>query len=80
MINLEIDEKLLIERISVRWIHKAYGRSYHTKFNPPKVVGVDDLTGEPLMQRADDTADKLKTRLDEFHNKTKPVLDYYGVY
>ena len=79
VINLEIDDKLLIERISGRWIHKASGRSYHVKFNPPKVAGKDDITGEPLMQRADDTADKLKTRLDEFHSKTKPVLDYYGM-
>mmetsp|Transcript_35101 Transcript_35101/g.35737 ORF Transcript_35101/g.35737 Transcript_35101/m.35737 type:complete len:240 (+) Transcript_35101:57-776(+) len=78
VINLQIDDSLLIERVTGRLIHKASGRTYHRTFNPPKVPGVDDVTGEPLMQRGDDTADKLKIRLDEFHNKTTPVLKYYS--
>eukprot|EP01041_Mallomonas_annulata_P003628 gene3628-7225_t len=78
VINLEIDDNLLIERVTGRLIHKSSGRTYHRTFNPPKVAGMDDVTGEPLMQRGDDTAEKLKTRLEEFHNKTKPVLQYYA--
>ena len=60
-----------------RLIHKASGRSYHTIFNPPKVPGKDDVTGEPLMHRGDDNANSLKTRLQSYHSQTAPVLDYY---
>jgi len=77
VINLEIPDSLLIERVTGRLIHKSSGRTYHRTFNPPKTPGLDDVTGEPLMQRGDDTEEKLKTRLDEFHSKTTPVLNYY---
>ena len=77
VINLSIDDDLLIRRITGRLIHAASGRSYNIWFNPPKVEGKDDLTGEPLYKRGDDTEDKLKARLEEFHSKTKPVLEYY---
>ena len=77
VINLEIDDQILIKRITGRLVHAASGRSYNIFFNPPKVPGIDDVTGEPLMKRGDDTEDKLKNRLDEFHNKTTPVLEYY---
>ena len=66
-----------MERIEGRWIHAASGRSYHTKFSPPKVPGVDDVTGEPLTKRKDDNATTLKSRLDAFHQQTQPVIDYY---
>ncbi|KAF2583582.1 hypothetical protein F2Q68_00002185 [Brassica cretica] len=69
---------LPLERITGRWIHPSSGRSYHTKFAPPKVPGVDDVTGEPLIQRKDDNADVLRSRLDAFHKQTQPVIDYYA--
>jgi adenylate kinase len=78
VINLEIDDELLVRRITGRLIHAPSGRSYNIYFNPPKVAGIDDLTGEPLIKRGDDTEDKLRARLDEFHSKTTPVLEYYG--
>lgn len=78
VVNLHIDDQLLIKRVTGRLIHAASGRTYNTFFSPPLVEGVDDVTGEPLMKRGDDTEAKLQIRLDEFHNKTKPVLDYYG--
>ena len=76
-INFEIDDSLLVERISGRRVHPASGRSYHTKFNPPKVPGKDDITGEPLIQRKDDNPDTLVKRLGAFHKQTQPVIDYY---
>jgi adenylate kinase len=78
VINLSIDDNLLIKRVTGRLIHPSSGRAYNIYFNPPKVEGKDDVTGEPLVKRGDDTEDKLKTRLNEFHSKTKPVLAYYG--
>jgi len=77
VVNLEIDDELLVKRVTGRLVHPASGRSYNIYFNPPKVAGKDDLTGEPLIHRGDDTEDKLRTRLQEFHAKTTPVLDHY---
>lgn len=77
VLNFEIADSILEERITGRWIHPASGRSYHTKFAPPKVVGKDDITGESLIQRKDDNAEVLKSRLEAFHKQTKPVIDYY---
>ncbi|OIT31396.1 PREDICTED: adenylate kinase 4 [Nicotiana attenuata] len=78
VLNFAIDDAILEERITGRWIHPSSGRSYHTKFQPPKVPGVDDITGEPLIQRKDDTAEVLKSRLDAFHRQTEPVINYYS--
>ncbi|XP_022135160.1 adenylate kinase 4-like [Momordica charantia] len=78
VLNFSIDDSILEERITGRWIHPSSGRSYHTTFAPPKVAGVDDVTGEPLIQRKDDTAAVLKSRLEAFHKQTKPVIDYYS--
>jgi adenylate kinase len=78
VVNLTIDDDLLVKRITGRLIHPASGRSYNMYFNPPKKAGVDDVTGEPLVKRGDDTEEKLTVRLQEFHDKTKPVLEYYG--
>jgi adenylate kinase len=78
VIALTVPDSILEERITGRWIHKASGRSYHTKFAPPKVAGLDDETGEPLIQRKDDTAEKLKARLQQYHAETVPVLAHYG--
>lgn len=74
---MEIDDSLLLERITGRRVHKNSGRSYHIKFNPPKVDGVDDITGEPLIQRPDDNEETMKTRLEAFHAQTKPIIGHY---
>lgn len=78
VIQFKLDDSVLVERIEGRRIHKASGRSYHIKFNPPKVAGKDDVTGEDLIQRADDNADALKKRLSEYHEKTNPVAAHYA--
>mmetsp|Transcript_15450 Transcript_15450/g.22979 ORF Transcript_15450/g.22979 Transcript_15450/m.22979 type:complete len:239 (+) Transcript_15450:28-744(+) len=77
VVNLEIDDDLLVKRITGRWIHPSSGRSYNTYFNPPKQAGKDDITGEPLTKRGDDTAEKLTQRLKVFHSQTQPVIDFY---
>ena len=78
VLDFQIPDEVLVERIEGRWIHAKSGRSYHTKFSPPKVPGVDDVTGEPLTKRKDDNAATLKSRLDAFHAQTQPVIDYYN--
>ncbi|KAG6476688.1 adenylate kinase 4-like [Zingiber officinale] len=78
VLNFAIDDAILEERITGRWIHPPSGRTYHTKFAPPKVPGIDDVSGEPLIQRKDDTAEVLKSRLESFHRQTEPVIDYYA--
>jgi len=76
-VELQIDDGLLVSRITGRLIHPASGRSYHKVFNPPKENMKDDVTGEPLIQRSDDTADVLKKRLATYHDQTSPVVSYY---
>ncbi|KAJ3129523.1 Adenylate kinase 2, mitochondrial, partial [Nowakowskiella sp. JEL0407] len=76
-VELQIDDSLLVARITGRWIHPASGRSYHKLFNPPKVDGKDDITGEPLIQRSDDNAQALTKRLESYHKSTTPVVGYY---
>merc|ERR1712012_748370 len=77
VLEFKVDEEQLIERIEGRRIHQASGRSYHIKFNPPKVEGKDDVTGEDLMHRKDDTREALVTRMKSYNDKTSPILDYY---
>ena len=77
VIYLKILEEQIIERMSGRRIHLASGRSYHITFNPPKVDGKDDLTGEDLIQRSDDKPDVIKKRLEVYFNETEPMLDFY---
>lgn len=76
-VELQIDDALLVARITGRLIHPASGRSYHTTFNPPKQAMKDDVTGEPLIQRSDDNAEALKKRLVTYHQQTTPVVGYY---
>jgi len=76
-IELQIDDGLLVSRITGRLVHPVSGRSYHRIFNPPKEEMKDDVTGEPLIQRSDDNADTLKKRLSTYHAQTGPVVDYY---
>ena len=79
LIVLSIADEILEERICGRWIHKPSGCVYHTKFNPPKSAGKDDMTGEPLSQRPDDTKEALPGRLAEYRAKTLPILKHYKV-
>jgi adenylate kinase len=76
-VELVIDDNLLVSRITGRLIHQSSGRTYHQTFNPPKVPGKDDVSGEPLIQRPDDNAEILKKRLITYHQQTAPVVDYY---
>ncbi|EHY61282.1 adenylate kinase [Exophiala dermatitidis] len=76
-IELQIDDGLLVSRITGRLIHPASGRTYHKVFNPPKEPMKDDVTGEPLIQRTDDNAETLKKRLATYHQQTAPVVGYY---
>ncbi|KAK0267811.1 adenylate kinase [Friedmanniomyces endolithicus] len=76
-IELQIDDSLLVARITGRLIHPASGRSYHKIFNPPKANMTDDITGEPLIQRSDDNEATLTKRLGTYHDQTGPVTDYY---
>ncbi|KAF0716429.1 Aste57867_2853 [Aphanomyces stellatus] len=78
VVNFNIPDQVLVERISGRRIHSASGRSYHVKFNPPQVEGIDDVTGEPLIQRKDDNVATLGARLEAFHKQTQPVIDFYA--
>ncbi|GAA5937491.1 hypothetical protein JCM1841_006168 [Sporobolomyces salmonicolor] len=75
--QLLVDDNLLVSRITGRLIHPASGRSYHKEFAPPKKPMTDDITGEPLIQRSDDTAETLYKRLDTYHKQTGPVAEYY---
>ena len=77
---LEIDVPFsdIIERMSGRRSHPASGRTYHVKFNPPKVAGFDDVTGEPLIQREDDKEETVKKRLEVYAAQTRPLVDYYS--
>jgi len=78
VVEFKVPDQVLVERICGRWIHPASGRSYHEKFAPPKVAGIDDETGEELIKRKDDNAETLTKRLTAFHAQTKPVVDYYA--
>lgn len=77
VINLEIPNDTIIERISDRWIHPASGRVYNYSYKPPKTRGVDDLTGEPLVQRDDDRPETVLRRLNKYDEDTRPLVEYY---
>jgi len=76
-VELQIEDSLLVSRITGRLVHPGSGRSYHKEFSPPKVPMKDDITGEPLIQRSDDNAAALTTRLATYHKQTAPVVNYY---
>jgi adenylate kinase len=78
VLEIDVPDDLIVERMSGRRSHPASGRVYHTKFNPPKVEGVDDVTGEPLVQRDDDKEETVKKRLQVYHNQTEVLLGYYN--
>jgi adenylate kinase len=78
VVEFEVPEQEIIERMSGRRVHPASGRSYHLTFNPPKVAEQDDLTGEPLVQRDDDKEETVRHRLTVYQNQTRPLVDYYS--
>ncbi len=77
VVEIQVDDAEIIKRMSGRRIHPASGRSYHVIFNPPKVENCDDITGEPLIQRDDDSQETVKKRLDVYHDQTAPLISYY---
>ncbi|MCW8923749.1 MAG: adenylate kinase [Gammaproteobacteria bacterium] len=77
VVEIDVDDAEIIKRMSGRRVHLASGRTYHVIFNPPKVEGKDDETGEDLIQRDDDQEDTVKKRLDVYHEQTEPLIGYY---
>jgi adenylate kinase len=77
VLEIAVDDSEIIRRISGRRVHPGSGRSYHTVYAPPKVAGIDDLTGEPLMQRDDDKEETVRNRLHVYWTQTRPLVDYY---
>jgi len=78
VLEIDVPFDAIIERMSGRRVHVASGRTYHVKFNPPKVAGKDDETGEDLIQREDDKEETVKKRLDVYSAQTRPLVDYYS--
>ena len=78
VLEIDVPDTAIIERMSGRLFHAASGRSYHLKFNPPKVAGHDDATGDPLIQRDDDKEETVRKRLDVYQSQTRPLVDYYA--
>ncbi|MCT6875673.1 adenylate kinase [Frischella perrara] len=77
VLEFDVPNEVIIDRMSGRRVHSASGRVYHVKYNPPKQEGIDDITGEPLTTRKDDHEDIVKKRLVEYHELTKPLISYY---
>jgi adenylate kinase len=80
VIEVDVPEDEIIERISGRRVHPGSGRVYHTRFNPPKVEGLDDVTGEPLVQRDDDREETVRKRLQVYRDQTRPLVEYYSTW
>ena len=78
VLEIDVPFDAIIDRMSGRRAHVSSGRTYHVKFNPPKVEGHDDVTGEPLIQREDDKEETVKKRLDVYSAQTRPLVDYYS--
>jgi adenylate kinase len=78
VVEIDVPDEEIIRRMSGRRVHLASGRTYHVVFNPPKVAGVDDVTGEPLIQRDDDREETVKARLKVYHDQTEPLIHYYS--
>lgn len=78
VLEMDVPDEEIIMRMGGRRVHPASGRTYHVKFNPPKVEGRDDLTGEPLVQREDDREETVRERLEVYRAQTRPLVEYYG--
>lgn len=77
VIEIAVDDEEIIKRISGRRVHPGSGRVYHIEYNPPKQKGIDDVTGEPLVQRDDDQEAIIRKRLEVYHQQTEPLIDFY---
>ncbi|TBW57877.1 adenylate kinase [Marinobacter halodurans] len=77
VVEIAVDDEEIVTRLSGRRVHEASGRIYHVKYDPPKVEGKDDETGEPLIQRNDDSEETVRNRLRIYHEQTAPLVDYY---
>ena len=78
VMEIDVPDEEIIKRMSGRRVHTASGRTYHVVFNPPKVAGKDDVTGEDLIQREDDKEETVKKRLEVYHSQTKPLVEFYS--
>ncbi len=78
VVELKVADSEIINRMSGRRVHLDSGRTYHVKFNPPKINGKDDITGEPLIQRDDDKEETVKKRLQVYHSQTSPLIEFYS--
>lgn len=78
VVEIAVDDAEIVKRMAGRRAHLASGRTYHVVYNPPKVDGKDDVTGEPLVQRDDDREETVKSRLKVYHEQTAPLIDYYN--
>lgn len=77
VVSLDVPPEVIIERVQGRWVHLPSGRVYNESYNPPRVAGRDDVTGEPLVQRDDDHPEAVRERLLQYEQQTRPVLEYY---
>ena len=77
VLEIDVPDSAIVERMSGRRVHLASGRTYHVSFNPPRVPGIDDVTGEPLIQRVDDEEETVKKRLAVYAAQTRPLVEYY---
>lgn len=77
VLEIHVDDEEIVKRLSGRRVHEASGRVYHTIYNPPKVEGVDDESGEPLVQRPDDQEETVRKRLAVYHDQTEPLIGFY---
>lgn len=80
VVEIDVDDAEIVKRMSGRRVHPASGRTYHVLFNPPRVEGRDDVTGEELIQRDDDREETVLKRLEVYHRQTKPLVDYYSAW
>lgn len=78
VIEIVVPDESIVERMAGRRVHLSSGRTYHVKFNPPKQDGMDDVTGEPLIQRDDDKEETVRKRLQVYHDQTKPLVGFYS--
>jgi len=80
VLEIDVPDAAIIERMSGRRVHVASGRTYHVKYNPPKAEGVDDVTSEPLIQRDDDREETVLKRLQIYQSQTRPLVEYYSAW
>jgi adenylate kinase len=80
VVEIDVEDEEIVHRMSGRRAHLASGRTYHVEFNPPKKEGLDDVTGEPLVQRDDDREETVRKRLTVYHDQTRPLVDYYSAW